>query len=105
MKLGVPHRHLYPSGVQAGLSEPGGHGVRQYSDPPSDLLRRGEVLGEGGAITHRFDWLRLVPGADRVRVQPVGIVVKLGAQLAHQGHQSFSTAGGQVPDGLNAKLA
>ena len=104
MELGVPHRHLEAAGVQPGPPQAGGHGVRQHRDAAPDLRPRGEVLGEGGAVAHGLHHLRVVPGADRVCVQAVGVVVELGAHLAHHGLQGLFFAGGQLTDGADAEL-
>ena len=62
-------------------------------------------MGEGGAVAHGLHRLRVQSGPDRSAVQPVGVFIKLGAHLAHEGLQCFLLAGGQLADGFDAVLS
>lgn len=104
MELGIPHRHLDAAGIQPAVPQSGGHGVRQHGDAAPHLLCGGEVFREGSAVAYGLHHLRLVPGADWIGVQPVGIVVELDAHFAHQGLQGIPLAGRQLSDGLHAEL-
>ena len=100
----VPDRHMNPSGVKPRPAEASRHAVRQQADARRHLGPGGEVLGEGGAVAHGLHRLRGVAGAHRLPVQPVGVVVDLPPQLAHQLLQRLPGERRQLSDGPDAVL-
>ncbi len=104
LEIRRPQRHLDAAGVQPGGTEPHGHAVCQQGDAGADLVPGGEVFPEGGAVAHGLHRLPVVPGADRLMLQSVGVLMELEAQLAHEGLQHLRLAGCQLADGPDAEL-
>ena len=102
LELGISDGHLDSGALPLRLSQPYRHRVAQQVQAGADLVPVGQVVPKGHAVADGLGRRTVSRWTNRIVPPPPGVVVELGALLAHHFLQHGSVGVCQLTDGLNA---
>ena len=103
VQVGVPDGHLHRPCPQPVPPQPGRHLLRQGAQRAAHLFQTGQILPEGHAVAHAFQWFPPTHRMHRGLVLAPGVAAQLRPQLAQVVGQDARVRRRQLPDGADAQ--